>query len=110
MTAQPTTAAHPVVTAATGLFMVLQAAELRRLPMPFTAKAYDYLASIELQFHTSAEVHTWAIALDAAEVHDDSFLVSADGVNDVTTASVSWFDVPITLVASVPRMPEAVTP
>lgn len=106
MNAQPGTAAHPVVTAATGLFMVMQAAELRRLPMPFSAKAFDYQASVELQFHTRAEVVTWAAALEAAEVVDGRY---HDGHNphDSTSAEVSWFDVPITLVAMVPRMPEA---
>ena len=34
-------AAEPVVTAAQGLFMVLTAAEMRGLPMPFAIRGYD---------------------------------------------------------------------
>lgn len=97
------TAMPPTLKAARGLWLILEAAELRGLPMPFSARATDH-SPVELQFHTRAEVYTWAAALDVAEVVDDSH---TEGVNDTTTAAAEWFDVPLTLVASVPRMPRS---
>ena len=99
-------ATHPVMTAAQGMFKVLNAASLRHLPMPFHATASEFTPVVTLQFHTRAEVVTWAIALDVAEVPE---LPAGDGrVNDRTVVEAVWFEVPLTLVASVPRMPEAV--
>ena len=101
-----TPAAHPVMTAAQGMFKVLNAASLRHLPMPFHASASEFAPAVTLQFHTRAEVVTWAIALDVGEVPE---VPAGDGrINDRTVVEAVWFEVPLTLVASVPRMPEAV--
>jgi len=98
--------AHPVTNATRGMFMVLNAASRRHLPMPFHASASEFTPAVTLQFHTRAEVVTWAIALDVAEVPE---LPAGDGrINDRTVVEAVWFEVPLTLVASVPRMPEAV--
>ena len=90
--------AHPVMSAAQGLFLILNAASLRRLPMPFRAAAYDYSPVVEFQFWTRAEVCTWAASLEVAEVtekrHDE---------HDETSFETTWHDVPIRCVASIPR-------
>lgn len=104
-TSPPPVLEHPVMTAAQGLFLILNAASLRRLPMPFRASAYDYSPVVEFQFTTRAEVVTWAAAIDVAEVVDER-VPYGDGDNDTTSFETTWLDVPIRCVASIPREPQ----
>jgi hypothetical protein len=82
------------------LMLVLEAAEMRGLPMPFAVNAYDYTDRVELQFQTRAAVATWA-ELIAAEV-SESRHVDNRRISDVTVAEGAWLDVPLRLAASVP--------
>lgn len=100
-TTPPPILEHPVMTAAQGLLLILNAASLRRLPLPFVAKSYDYTPVVEFQFHTRAEVCTWAAALEVAEV-----IERRDALSDRTAFVTTWLDVPIRCVASVPREPK----
>lgn len=84
-----TTATSPVVQAATDMMSVLWAAELRGLPLPFAARAYDYRSGPELQFHTRDEVVTWAEAMDL-DVDDDRM-----------TATGQLLDITVTVCAYV---------
>jgi hypothetical protein len=86
------------------MLLVLNAASLRRLPMPFAAKAYDYSPIVDLQFSSRVDVVTWAAALDIAELLDEES-VHAAGVYDQTLFEAVWHDVPIRCVCSVPRSP-----
>lgn len=95
-------AAEPVVTATQGLFMVLSAAELRGLPMPFAVRAYDYTRTVSLQFHTRDEVVTWAEHLEA-DVVDEPHVHLPRRLHATAEAYGEWFDVPIEVSCSVPR-------
>jgi hypothetical protein len=46
------------------LWLILQAGELRGLPMPFAIRAFNVGDDVTLQFHTHAEVVTWAEVLE----------------------------------------------
>lgn len=109
MTATPSAPVleHPVMTATQGMLLILNAASLRRLPMPFAVRAYDYTPVVQLQFYTRAEVVTWAAALEVAEVIDDRH-DSRAGMNDTTRFAATWLDVPICCMASVLREPSGV--
>lgn len=93
---------HSVMTSAQGLFLILNAASLRRLPMPFAARAYDYSPVVDFQFYDRAQVCTWAAGLDVAEVVEEPTM---DGVYNQTRFETVWLDVPIRCVSSVPREP-----
>jgi hypothetical protein len=53
------------------LWLILEAAELRGLPMPFVARFYGVDDRVTLQFWTYDEVVTWAEVL-GAEVNNSS--------------------------------------
>lgn len=78
---------------ARGLWLVLEAAELRGLPMPFTAAANNYQGHVALQFDSRDQLVTWAEVLEV-DVEDES---TAD--RDRFAASGSWLEVNLRLVA-----------
>lgn len=92
-----------VITATRGMLLILNAASLRRLPMPFHAGATNYEPVVTLQFHLRVDVMTWAAALDVAEVTDDP--TDDGGTAVVTTVLTTWPNVPLRLCASIPREP-----
>lgn len=49
------------------LWLILEAAELRGLPMPFAIRADRVLEQVTLQFFTWDEVVTWGEALDITD-------------------------------------------
>jgi hypothetical protein len=51
------------------LWLILEAAELRGLPMPFAIRAFN-VGCVTLQFHTWAETVTWAEVIEV-EVDED---------------------------------------
>ena len=97
--------AHPVMSSAQGLLLILNAASLRRLPMPFHAAAVDWEPTVTFQFTHRSEVTTWAAALEVAEVEEQ---VTPDRTIDRTVFETTWHDVPIRCVASIPREPREV--
>jgi hypothetical protein len=85
---------------ARALRLILEAAELRGLPMPFAACASDY-AEVRLQFMTRDQVVTWAETLEADV--EDGMHVHATGVSDTTHARGEWLDVPLEISCHAPR-------
>lgn len=53
------------------LWLILEAAEMRGLPMPFAIRADRVFEDVTLQFFTWDEVATWGEVLDGAEVEPD---------------------------------------
>jgi hypothetical protein len=49
---------------ARGMWLILEAADLRGLPMPYDADATDH-SGIRLALHAVDELNTWAEAMDA---------------------------------------------
>jgi hypothetical protein len=86
---------------ARALWLILEAAELRGLPMPFSAEATDCTTHLRLLFMSRDQVVTWAEVLEA-EVEDGAF-THAGGVNDTARARGEWLDVPLEVVCHTPR-------
>lgn len=94
-----TTATHPVVDGARDLYIVMQVAELRGLPIPFAIRAWEH-GGIELQFHSRDEVVTWAEVLDAELV--DNFYEQVNPADHVAGVRAEWMDIQLVLVSTAP--------
>lgn len=86
-----TATANPVVQAATDLMSVLWAAELRGLPLPFVARAYDTGDElVVLQVHTADEVTAWADAMEVDVVRTGGNHVARGELLDVRVTVSAW--------------------
>ena len=59
------------------LWLILEAAELRGLPLPFAIRAYGVDDGVTLQFFTYDEVVAWAEVLDADIVSEPGYAGAA---------------------------------
>lgn len=62
-------AEHPALVSARNLHLILELAQLRGLPMPFVAKAYEFpTRPVTLQVRDANEVAAWAEAMEVEVV------------------------------------------
>lgn len=94
--------ASPIMSAARHLWLLLEVADLRGLPMPFAIRGTEIEGyPVALQFHSIDEVRRWADEI-GARVEEGSW-IHPGGTNDTASAIGTLLEVPIEVCASVPR-------
>lgn len=86
-----------VLKSSRALWLILEAAEQRGLPLPYNATATDYEDHIGLQFRSRDEVVTWAELLEVDL--DESESVYQGAPSHRVAATGEWLDVTIRAVA-----------